>query len=43
MKLDLDVSTKVKFSANGQSLKFKNQGITGFLITGYMKPFGREL
>ena len=34
MKLDLNVSTKVKFSANDQILSFNNQGISGSLMTG---------
>ena len=32
MKLDLNVSTKVKFSANDQGLLFKNQDIYRFFL-----------
>ena len=32
MKLDLNVSTKVKYSANDQGLQFKNQGNYRFLL-----------
>ena len=32
MKLDLNVSTKVKFSANDQGRQFKNQGNYRFIL-----------
>ena len=42
MLLDLNVSTKVKFSAMTKASSLKIRVITSSLITDSMKPFARE-
>ena len=43
IKLDLNVSSKVKFSANAHGLKFKNQANCRFLLRVLLCIFKRAL